>query len=61
MLQACRVGIEVIKEAVQLADRFLDLDLRAGNHSGGFAQCFGGILHCGQAIETGGQGIEHIA
>ncbi|NWD53100.1 hypothetical protein HX895_34770, partial [Pseudomonas gingeri] len=39
LLQACRVGIEMIEEAVQFADGFLDLDLRAGQQVGGFAQC----------------------
>ena len=31
LLQACRVGVEVVKEAIQLAHGFFDLDLRAGH------------------------------
>ncbi|MCY1439946.1 hypothetical protein D9M71_562000 [compost metagenome] len=61
LLQARGVGVEVIKEAVQLADRFFNLDLCAGDHVGGFAQRLGRILHCGQAIEAGGQGVEYIS
>ncbi|MNH31921.1 hypothetical protein D3C79_923320 [compost metagenome] len=61
LLQARGVGVEVIKETVQLADRFFNLDLCTGDHVGGFAQCFGRILHCCQAIEAGSQGVEYIS
>jgi hypothetical protein len=33
-LLALRVGVEMVEEAIQLADRFLDLALRAGQQVG---------------------------
>ena len=59
-LLALRVGIEVIDEAVQFADRLLDLDLRAGQQVGGFAQCRL-VAEAAQAVEAGGQCRQHVA
>ena len=38
ILQAARVGVEVVNKAVELADGLFDLDLCAGQQVGGFAQ-----------------------
>ncbi|MCY1448556.1 hypothetical protein D9M71_652350 [compost metagenome] len=61
LLQARRVGIEVVEEAVQLANGFFYLDLRAGDHGGRLAQGLGRVVHGGQAVEAGSQGVEYVA
>ncbi|MCY1414606.1 hypothetical protein D9M71_300600 [compost metagenome] len=61
LLQACGVGIEVVEEAVQFADGFLHLYLRAGNHVGRLAQGAGCVMYGCEAVEAGRQGAEHIA
>ncbi|MNH02020.1 hypothetical protein D3C79_612480 [compost metagenome] len=60
-LQAHGVGVEVVEEAVELAHGFLDLDLRAGDQVGRFAQCLWRVGGGTQAVEAGGEGAEHIA
>ena len=60
-LQACRIGVEVVQEAIQFAHGFLNLDLCTGQQGGGFIQRAGSVVHAGQAIEAGGKGVEHIA
>ncbi|MCY1407251.1 hypothetical protein D9M71_225460 [compost metagenome] len=61
LLQARRVGIEVVEEAVQFADGFFYLNLRAGNQVGSLAEGARCIVHGGEAVEADGQGAEYVA
>ncbi|MNV82456.1 hypothetical protein D3C71_1761920 [compost metagenome] len=60
-LQAHGVGVEVVEKTVELTHGFLDLDLRAGDQVGCFAQCLWRVGGGTQAVEAGGEGAEHIA
>lgn len=53
LLLAIGIGIEVVDEAVQFADRLLDLDLRAGQQVDRFAESGGLAAERGQAVEAG--------
>ena len=60
-LLTLRVGVEVIEEAIQLADCFFDLDLRTGQQVAGFVQGAALAAKGAQAVEAGGQRGEHVA
>lgn len=60
LLQARRVRIEMVDEAIQFADGLFDLDLRAGQQVGGFRQGAGGVADARQAIEAHCQGAEDV-
>ena len=61
LLQACWISVEVVKEAIQLAHGFFDLDLRAGQQVGGLAQGARGVADARQAVEADSQGVQDIA
>ena len=61
VLQTRRVCLEVVEKTIEFADRFFHLDLRRGQHRGGFAQRVRCIADAAQAIQAGGQRAEHVA
>ncbi|MCY1445683.1 hypothetical protein D9M71_622100 [compost metagenome] len=54
-LQPVGIGIEVVDEAVQFADRFLHLYLRAGQQVDRLGQRRRLALEGGQAVQAGGE------
>ena len=60
-LLALRIGVEVIDEAVQLADRLFDLNLRARQQIDCFAQGLRLVLEGAQTLQAAGQCRQHVA